>query len=34
MYNCFKNIAEENISQEFRLKDIDETKTYLIKEIN
>ena len=26
-------MAEENISQEFRLKKIDETKNYLIKEI-
>ena len=25
---------EENISQEFRLKNIDETKNYFIKEIN
>ena len=27
-------MAEENISQEFRLKNIDETKNYLIGEIN
>ena len=27
-------MVEENISQEFRLKDIDETKIYLIEEIN
>ena len=27
-------MAEENISQEFRLKNIDETKRYLIEEIN
>ena len=26
-------MAEENISQEFRLKKIDETKNYFIKEI-
>ena len=26
-------IAEENISQEFRLKDIDETRNYFLKEI-
>ena len=32
--NCFKNIAEENIIQKFRLKNIDETKNYLIEEIN
>ena len=27
-------MVEENISQEFRLKDIDETKIYLVEEIN
>ena len=27
-------MAEENLSQEFRLKDIDETRKYLIEEIN
>ena len=27
-------MAEENISQEFSLKKIDETKSYLIEEIN
>ena len=27
-------MSEENISQEFRLKDIDETRNYLIKETN
>ena len=27
-------MAEENISQEFRLKNIDETRKYLIEEIN
>ena len=27
-------MAEENISQEFRMKNIDETRNYLIKEIN
>ena len=27
-------MAEENISQEFRLKNIDETRNYLIVEIN
>ena len=30
----FKNMAEENISQEFGLKNIDETRNYLIEEIN
>ena len=34
IYNYFKNMAEENISQEFRLKNIDETRNYLIEEIN
>ena len=34
IYNYFKNIAEESISQEFRLKNIDETRNYLIEEIN
>ena len=33
-YICFKNRGEENISQEFRLKDIDKTRKYLIEEIN
>ena len=32
-YNYLKSIAEENISQEFRLKNIDDTRTYLIEEI-
>ena len=27
-------MAEENINQEFRLKNIDETRNYLIEEIN
>ena len=34
IYNYFKNLAEENISEEFRLKNIDETRNYLIEEIN
>ena len=35
MYNIFKiNMAEGKISQEFRLKDIDETRSYLIEKIN
>ena len=33
IYNYFKNMVEENISQEFRLKNIDETINYLIEEI-
>ena len=31
--NYFKNMVEENISQEFRLKNIDETRNYFLKEI-
>ena len=27
-------MTEENISQEFRLKNVDETRNYLIQEIN
>ena len=34
IYNYFKNTTEENISQEFRLKNINETRHYLIEEIN
>ena len=34
IYNYFKNVAAENLSQEFRLKNIDETRNYLIEEIN
>ena len=34
VYNYFKNMAEENISQEFRLENITETRNYLIEEIN
>ena len=34
IYNYFKNIADENISQEFRLKYIDETKNNVTEEIN
>ena len=33
MYNYYKNIAKENISQEFRFKNIDETRNYFPKEI-
>ena len=32
IYNYFKNVVEENISQEFRLKNIDETRNYFLKE--
>ena len=34
MYNYFENKAEENKSQEFRLKNIDETRNCLIEETN
>ena len=33
-YNYFKNMFEENLSQEFRLKNIDKTRNYLIEEIS
>ena len=33
IYNYFKNIVEENISQEFRLENIDETRNYFLEEI-
>ena len=33
IYNYFKKMAEENISHKFRLKNVDETRNYLIKEI-
>ena len=33
IYNYFKNMAEEKISQEFRLKNIDETRNYFFGEI-
>ena len=31
IYNYFKNMIEEYITQEFRLKDIDETRNYFQK---
>ena len=34
IYNYFKNLIEENINQERRLKKTDETRNYLIEEIN
>ena len=34
IHNKFKNMVEENISQEFRLKTIDETRNYFLEEIN
>ena len=33
IYNYLKNMVEENISQEFRLKYIDQTKNYSFEEI-
>ena len=33
IYNYLKIIVEENISQEFRLKNIDETRNYFCEEI-
>ena len=33
IYNYFKNMVEENRSQEFRLKNIDETRNYFLEEI-
>ena len=32
--NYFKNMADKNISQEFRRKNKDETRNYFIKEID
>ena len=34
MYNYFKNMTEESISQEIGPKNIDETRNYLIEEKN
>ena len=33
MYTWFKNMTEEDIIPEFRLKNIDETKNYFFKKI-
>ena len=33
IYDHFKNMAEENISQELRLKQIDKTRNYFIEEM-
>ena len=30
IYNYFKKTVEENVSQAFRLKNIDETRNYLV----
>ena len=32
IYNYFKNKVEENICQEFRLKNIDETRNYFLED--
>ena len=32
MYNYFKNMVEENINQEFRLKNIGEARNYFVEE--
>ena len=34
IYNYFQNMAAENISLGYRLKNVDETRNYLIEEIN
>ena len=34
MDNYFKNMGEENVSQELKLKNINETRIHLIEEIN
>ena len=34
IFNYFKNMAEENISQEFSLKNMDERRNYLVEKIN
>ena len=34
IYNYFKNITDNNMRQEFALKNIDETRNYLIEELN
>ena len=33
IYNYFKNMVEEKISQEFRLKNLNETRNYFLQEI-
>ena len=33
MYNYLKSMVEENISKEFRLKNIDKTRNYFLEEI-
>ena len=33
IYNCFNNLVEETICQEFRLKNIEEKRNYFLEEI-
>ena len=33
IYNYFKNMVEGNISQKFRLRNIDKTRNYVVEEI-
>ena len=33
IYDYFKNLVDKNTSQEFRLKNIDETRNYFLEEI-
>ena len=33
IYNCIQNIVEKKISEEFRLKNINETRNYFLEEI-
>ena len=34
MFNSFKDIFDKNVSQEFRFKNINETRNYFVKEID
>ena len=34
MFNYFKDIFDKNVSQEFRFKNINETRNYFVKEID
>ena len=34
IFNYFKNVAEENVSHKFILKNIDKTRNYVIEETN
>ena len=33
VYNYFKNMVEESMSQEFRMKKMEKTRNYFVKEI-